>query len=159
MNALSRLRIRLGDRIDSAALGLTDGDRRQAAVCALHHRIPAGTWTALAGAAAATLASSRRTATGPLAILAAAAGLAQTVLDRAHSTAVAYPGHLCQRCPQPEEDDGRGDGGVWLDADWDDIPPAPAPMPPLAEDRIRAMTGDLDAELAALHDTRKDASR
>ncbi len=84
----------------------------------------------------------------------------QALLDRTHSIAVAYPGHPCPDCPQPDvDDDDRGDGGIWLDGDWDgDIPPAPGPMPKLTDEEIRAMTGDLDMQMLALHDAWRDGA-
>lgn len=151
MNTLKRLRIRLDDRTHNAALNLNEHDNRQATACALHHKAPRGAWMAFAGAAVGALASNRRTAAGPLAILAAAVGVAQAVLGRAHDIAVAYPGHPCPNCPQPDSDDeGRGGGGVWLDAGWDDIPPAPAPMDDIDDERIREWAGDIDAQMTAL---------
>lgn len=50
----------------------------------------------------------------------------------------------CPYCPVPGD---RGNGGLWFDWDGGDIPPAPAPMSELDDDRIRAMAGDLDALL------------
>lgn len=159
MTALKRLYIRIDDRATNAALDINNNRRRLATTCTLHHRIPRGAWMALAGAAAATLAGNRLAVFGLLAVLAAAAGIAQTVLERAHEIAVAYPGHPCSRCPQPDEDDGRGDGGAWLDTAWDDdIPPAPGPMADYDDDQIAAMAGDLDLQMLALHDAWKDSA-
>lgn len=149
MNTLKRLRIRIDDCIIEAADNISKHNDRTTTACNLHHRIPAGAWAALAGAAVATLTTNRRPAFGPLAIIAAAAGTAQTIISRAHEIAVAYPGHPCTRCPQPDEDDDRGNGGYWLDTAWDDIPPAPAPMPDI-DDRVRNWAGDVDAELTQL---------
>lgn len=158
MNALKRLYIRLDDRATNAALDINDNHQRLATTCTIHHRVPRGAWMALAGAAAATLAANRRT-TGPLAVIAAAAGVAQTVISRAHEIAVAYPGHPCPRCPQPDEaDHGDGDGGVWLDTGWDDIPPAPGPMADYTDEQIATWAGDLEPHMFAVHNTEKDVT-
>jgi hypothetical protein len=157
VNAFKRLRIRIDDYITEAADNISKHDGHTATACRLHHRIPAGAWTALAGAAVTALVTNRRTAVGPLAILAAAASTAQTIISRAHEIAVAYPGHPCTRCPQPDDDDGHGGGCYWLDLD-DDIPPAPGPMADYTDEQITAWAGDLDLQMLALHDAWKDGA-
>lgn len=156
MNALKRLCTRVGDTTANAALDINNNDRRRAFACAAYHGTR-GTWIGFAGAAITALASNRRRAAGPLAVLSVAAGAAQMVLGAAHAIAVEYPGHPCPRCPQPDEPDtGSGDGGVWLDWDGDNLPPAPAPMPDYDDKQISDWAGDLDQWLIDLTaDTRR----
>jgi hypothetical protein len=71
---------------------------------------------------------------------------AERLADRTHETGWIDRVHPCPLCPHWEEgDDGRGGG--W---NGDDFPSAPPPMDDFDDDRVRAMAGDLDAQLAAL---------
>lgn len=57
-------------------------------------------------------------------------------------------GH-CPHCPPAEDDHGDG-GQRFRHGGGTDIPPAPAPMPDLDDERIAAIAGDLDAQLLDL---------
>ena len=67
--------------------------------------------------------------------------------DRTHEVGWIDQVHPCPLCPTQQNGDGGHGGGGW---NGDDFPTAPPPMDDYDDDRIRAMAGDLDVQLAAL---------
>lgn len=90
-----------------------------------------------------------------IALLALALAEYTRIANLSHEVINEENGH-CPRCPAAEDD--NGDGGRRIHPYGDDIPPAPGPMPELTDEQIRAMTGDLDQQMLALHNAWRDGA-
>lgn len=149
MNIPNLLRA-LGARIFSAELtAAADLERRPLArriVLAWYHRATAPR-SAMAAAALILVMVVFPSTGSSIALLALALAEYTRIANLSHEVIDEENGH-CPRCPAAEDD--NGDGGRRTRPYGNDIPPAPAPMPELTDDQIRAMAGDLDEQLSAM---------
>jgi len=128
------------------AVRIDDNDWTRVIARHWSHNGPRALWMLFGAFPLLPLAGNRAVFLVPFVTLLAAVHAGSRLADRTHEVGWIDQAHPCPLCPgNADGDNGHGGGG------WNgDFPTAPPPMDDFDDDRIRAMAGDLDAQLAAL---------
>lgn len=149
MNVPSIPRDRLDDAVAVVAIGIDEHDVTRAVAAWWYHRGPRALWVVVVGTLMMPFGALHPAAVLVLAVAVLVAFVGSRTADWAHEVRRYDDANPCPHCPAVETDDEDGAGGVWMSLD-DSIPPAPAPMPELDDDRIRDWAGDADQWLIEL---------
>lgn len=147
MNPLTELTARLRQAELNVAVRIDDRDLPRIIARHWSHSGPRVLWVLLGALPALPLEYSRALALALLATTLTLVYVGSRLADRTHEVGWIDRVHPCPLCPNSTGGGGGHGGGGW---NGDDFPTAPPPMSDYDDERIRAMAGDLDAQLTRL---------